>query len=419
MYLISILFLVVLISANNSQICKKTSEKLVCNKIEIKNDSFNYKDSDEIYIVYFKLQQPEILNEDFIQSIILWKNLDRNFQIFWFKNLLGFDINLFRTIGTKYSDIFYSYNIYDSKIRFYNGSQPLDECYETYPREKFKIKFTYFYFMLKNVFTSKLCLYHFNQFQIYQLYLQYLSNTFYKKNVLTFRKVDQQLDIQIVFGNFQYCYNIDLTDDLINSQLFKATTNLFFYGKVKSIQSTLFTNLTSLKSIVFDIYYARQLFQNTKTDWLENLNIGIGQEQFTSQIIHVTINQKINQEYYFLFDINHVFPDEDFCLYKNFPFKRLILLSIFDNAPPKYDQKYSCTFLWISQEYKFFLKYSSYVPDGFLFYSAFNDYFQNQSDFNNCNFTQRLENFDGDMNHLAKKLISVYESNDVNKKIYF
>ncbi|CAF1035926.1 unnamed protein product, partial [Brachionus calyciflorus] len=70
-------------------------------------------------------------------------------------------------------------------------------------------------------------------------------------------------------------------------------------------------------------------------------------------------------------DLNHIFPDEDFCIYKDFPFDKLILLSIVDNAPANIPIKYTCTFLWIAQNYSFYLKNFDKLIYGRIFYNKF------------------------------------------------
>lgn len=65
--------------------------------------------------------------------------------------------------------------------------------------------------------------------------------------------------------------------------------------------------------------------------------------------------------------ISKMFPDEDFCIYVDYPFDQLVIF--FDNITELYktkygllviDKEYSCTYLWLIQYYEFYYKYFTY-----------------------------------------------------------
>ncbi|RNA28873.1 hypothetical protein BpHYR1_028898 [Brachionus plicatilis] len=375
---------------NDAKFCSISSNKLVCNRLEIGQEFFSTEYKHKIQnldSIFFKLKSKQILNKNFLNGVNLWNTFDQKYQIFWFKNLLGFDINLFIKLGTNYSN-FYSFYLYNSKMLFLNGTHRA-ECANIYPDENFEINFVTFSLMKNINFKSKLCLYFFNKVKIQYLKIKYLTNTFYKKNILSFLKINDRVDISVKFVLIENCDNIHLTDYLIDLQFFKQTKVFNFLGKIKSIQRNLFASLTSVRFIAIDIYFAKQLIHRNTIEWIEELNQAVKPNQL-NRIIHISITHKFYPEYYFLLDINHLFPDEDFCFYKKFPFKKLILLSAFDNGAKKRVDQYSCTFLWLAQEYHFFLNYSSYITNGQLFYATFSS-FLNKTNFSRCNFEKRLE----------------------------
>ena len=53
--------------------------------------------------------------------------------------------------------------------------------------------------------------------------------------------------------------------------------------------------------------------------------------------------------------ISHLFPNKDFCLYKDFPFNQFVILTkVFmccTDIPDEYKMEFTCTFMWISQYY--------------------------------------------------------------------
>jgi hypothetical protein len=62
--------------------------------------------------------------------------------------------------------------------------------------------------------------------------------------------------------------------------------------------------------------------------------------------------------------LSKVFPDKDFCLYKDFPFSQLvILMENYENKKVlellKSTSHYTCTYLWLVQYFHKFLKFNS------------------------------------------------------------
>lgn len=190
------------------------------------------------------------------------------------------------------------------------------------------------------------------------------------------------------------CENVLINENIININLFSLTSQFYIFGKIRSIQSDLFSKLPSVKYIALDIYFAKNLFQSTKIEWIKKLNENLkihrnDFENFTNHIKFVNIVQRFYPEYYFQMDVSNIFPDEDFCLYKDFPFSKLILLSIQNNAPDNIGIKLSCTFLWIAQDYNLYLKHFDKIKNGILFYNVFKNF---SSDQLKCNFSKALEN---------------------------
>lgn len=81
----------------------------------------------KIHFIYFNLNTQKILDNNFLQYVQLLQNFNHKFQTYKFRNLLGFDLDLFLKLGSEYSN-FYSFLIYDSKIQFFNRSSKLEFC---------------------------------------------------------------------------------------------------------------------------------------------------------------------------------------------------------------------------------------------------------------------------------------------------
>ncbi|CAF1045858.1 unnamed protein product [Brachionus calyciflorus] len=384
-----------------SEVCKKENRlngyQLVCKNFEIDKKilTSNKTDYKQIGKIYYRLSEERILNEDLLIGINFFKSLKKKDSNFYFKNLLGFDLNLFNKIERNNS-MLYSFFIYNSKIDFYNRTARLSTCIPFYPENKLNLNIISLYFLNFNKFISKLCPFYFDNFEIDELNFNYLADSFYSKNKVSFTKINEsnKLNIQVETLSIGSCENLDINSDIINFQMFKSTSEFRFYGKIKNIESNIFSALTSLKFIMIDIYYSRQLLQNSQIRWIkslnENLQINDSQfENFTDHIKFVLISQKFYTEFYYKKDLYHLFPDEDFCIYRDFPFNKMVLLSINDNTPNNYKIKYTCTFLWIAQNYSFYLKHFKKIAHGIILYRNFKGFNISESD---CNFTKRLEN---------------------------
>ncbi|CAF0960379.1 unnamed protein product [Brachionus calyciflorus] len=367
--MIKLLTILLYLFAAGSEVCIKKNVlngfQLICNNLEIDKDILmrNKTSYKQIRQIYYRLGQKRILNEDLIKGIYFLKSLGQKGLVFYFKNLLGFDLNLLHKIEINNS-VFYNFFIYNSRIDFYNKTVKLSNCCPFFADNQFKVNFKSVYFMDFNKFVTKLCPFYFNNFEIEELNFNYLADSFYSKNKVSFTNINEsiKLNIKIKILKISNCENLDINSDIINCQMFQSTLNFLLFGKIKSIHPNTFSALPSLKFIMIDIYYSRQLLQNTQINWIKNLNKNLRindtqYENYTDHVKFVLISQRYYPEFYSKKDLYHIFPDEDFCIYRDFPFNKMVLLSINDNTPDNYKIKYTCTFLWIAQNYSFYLKH--------------------------------------------------------------
>ncbi|RNA41825.1 hypothetical protein BpHYR1_040018 [Brachionus plicatilis] len=111
------------------------------------------------------------------------------------------------------------------------------------------------------------------------------------------------------------------------------------FGEINSIQEDLLDHLPLLKFIILDGQNARKLFNKIGINWIKKLNkkIHINSLDYakvynqTNKIAYLMIYYKIQDyvtDYYEffepIFNLNNTFPDEDFCIYKDFPFDQLV-----------------------------------------------------------------------------------------------
>ena len=91
--------------------------------------------------------------------------------------------------------------------------------------------------------------------------------------------------------------------------------------------------------------------------------------------------------------ISNIFPEEDFCIYVDFPFNQFVIIKevIYDDVfkAINTDTKFTCTYLWLIQYYEFYSRYY------FNIYNGTDNYISeamNSSEFkaiSKCNFEEK------------------------------
>lgn len=112
--------------------------------------------------------------------------------------------------------------------------------------------------------------------------------------------------------------------------------------------------LSQLTLLKLDIYFARSLFSQG-IEWTKSINKNSNKSVFRIEIGH--------KEFPFIdsyLKINTLFPDHDFCIYKNFPFKNKVALDVSDGFI--YDKlNFTCTFNYIRlKNFNFSTKFTGY-----------------------------------------------------------
>ena len=249
-------------------------------------------------------------------------------------------------------------------------------------------------------FRNSLCALQLKNAKIGILKLNYLVNSYYKRNVINF--LDDDIDnngslnseiFRYVVDNF---YGLDLDWKLINRDIFKKSKEFHFDGVINSIQNDVFRSFEKLRLIRFNPIFLLNLIRKQGIDWIKSINMGIKSNLTNSEMINnidmeksVEIKFVIMNVFDFLYNNKaQLFYDEDFCLFKDFPFEQLIIINV--NLMIKQDKlDLSCTTLWLVQYYPIYYKYSKTL----IFKSEINQTLQvikNQSLLKKCDFQTRL-----------------------------
>ncbi|RNA22263.1 hypothetical protein BpHYR1_014710 [Brachionus plicatilis] len=171
-----------------------------------------------------------------------------------------------------------------------------------------------------------------------------MSDVFLKKNTLDFKPTDSQLEVNIESLEIHF-YRASITGKFLYKKIFKNTKSIFMSGYVKHISLEAFKYLESIKLINLEY----DIFKSTGVKYLQSLNL-----KFKNNSIFLP-----NHTIQICFGV-YYFPDEDFCLFKDFPANQLLLV-----VPFSPNSNCSCLLFWLLDSYFYdhglkFLENNSY-----------------------------------------------------------
>jgi hypothetical protein len=211
-----------------------------------------------------------------------------------------------------------------------------------------------------------------------QISLNRLSKSNIFKNFVSFKKTNETNDLNSTINNLYlgFIYKIDLSET-IHVSIFNKLKKLETYGQIEKIENdNLFVSFKNLKLIIINELSLKHFFHYVGLRWMKYLNNNILYKKNDSSSSNFNKNEqmilKLN-EYNFYNDKTsptqeYVYPDEDFCLFRDFPHKHLVF-------PYFYKCYNTCLFNWLIQ---------------------YRDMFQLDSDFKcnpfeiNCNFSNLI-----------------------------
>ena len=176
-----------------------------------------------------------------------------------------------------------------------------------------------------------------------------ISSSFLEKNSFSFQSlINQTAEADINSKIFQFIisvYRTDLNANLLNHLVFKRLKVLDINGQLNSIQVDLFKSFKELKMLRLRSENIKKLFSR-QNEWLEYLNYDVSVNAFDDQ------ENRRNAFFLVLFQIfsnvdYYDYPDKDFCFFKNFPHKRLVLPQL----KPVTKSSCSCTELFLIHKF--------------------------------------------------------------------
>jgi hypothetical protein len=269
------------------------------------------------------------------------------------------------------------------------------------------------FFLYKVFYNNKICPYVFMNTQLEQLFLGDISNSLIFRNRIRFININETNDFEMNIEMLGFLvfnlYSETITSTNLNQFVFKGLRALLIKGNLEHFEEGLFENFKEIKFISIKSDELINFFHRG-TEWLcsinRNLNVNLTDNHEVKQSIQKLVSVEIYAVSWSIFNKYYSFPDEDICLFENFPHSQLVLpLLIFD--PIQFDaDKYSCTLVWLFQYYKLyfyknFTEHINYVILQNEYVVAFENItlrkcLKNEVYFNEkflaCNFSQRFEN---------------------------
>lgn len=182
-----------------------------------------------------------------------------------------------------------------------------------------------------------------------------------------YKNENEQLNSDITILGIFNALNIDLDSNILNRYVFAKIKYIIFYGQLSSIEIDLFKPFEYFRSVRFDSSIKRVIHKQGIT-WISyiNSNLSVNLTNATEVNINFEHYKQITiglwNYYYSEKTIKELFPDEDFCLYKNFPFDQLVVLIQLNvtrdgKIDSILDTSLTCTYLWLAQYFPTYLKF--------------------------------------------------------------
>jgi len=219
----------------------------------------------------------------------------------------------------------------------------------------------------RKIFYSKtVCPYIFMKSPLRSMSLFEITNSLIYKNIFEFIDVNETHEFNMGLKQFE---NLALdiayeriTHKLIEKNVFNKMKFLSLNGIIYDIQADLFASFGEIRLIYisvdnFGIFFHKGL------DWLQYLNLGIyvslNETELNIRGANYNLNYAVHiifHEVWSIFRDIYEYPNQDLCLFKDFPHHRLVYPTILTGKLIPC----SCTLIWMIQYSKFYL-YKNYT----------------------------------------------------------
>lgn len=370
-----VFYLIALQQANDFDVCRDESNKylqnyLVSGQENVTCSKFsNFKTFDELildcnqtynitnYVVMWP-KNPLLIDKTFQLDKLFNQSQIDSIKSLNIGNLKGIDLNskTFVLNSNRFKQR-KTLSIYYSKLDIYSNSIliDLDECNLNAYNSKtnfFRFAFT---ISIQNVNYPRIwCPYFFHNFDLSRLYFFEITNSFLIKNRLNFFQLNESTNVCIKYLRkleFGIQYE-SLTKHNLCPDLFMKTLYIGVTGILNGIQDNLFDYFPHLNNIDFIISNLRELFHGGNK-WMNGLNVNSAGTLKKSLRLEFRHEKQMRS-----FDSIYEYPDEDLCLFKEFPHER----SVYPLIVPGKRLECTCTLYWLQAN---ILRYENEIKQTF------------------------------------------------------
>jgi hypothetical protein len=344
-------------------------------KLIIKLNSFEELNVNCSEIFYLKVntiklfaQKKLFLESNFtLQGLNHLFNLSQQARFIEIFNIKGFNFNLNSTsvqLSSGYITLVnFNFDFYLNEIKIVDKETclSLKNVLSEHREKTFMPLIRNLDFRRKIFYSKTVCPYVFMKSPLRSMSLFEITNSLIYKNTLEFLDVNETNELDMGLNKFE---NLALdiayeriTHKLIEKNVFKKMKYLSLSGIIYDIQTDLFASFSEIKLIYvsvdnFGIFFHKGL------DWLKHLNLGVnvslnetelnirGENYNLNYAVHLIIH-----EVWSIFRDTYEYPNQDLCLFKDFPHHRLIYPTIYTGKLIPC----SCTLLWMIQYSNFYL----------------------------------------------------------------
>jgi hypothetical protein len=269
-------------------------------------------------------------------------------------NLIGFDIHASPLqLPSKLIRKRTILQIFTSYLEFYSNKHHINsssgaECNLDMYNNEFNFLNSFYIVIFNNIVYPKfICPLAFKGSNITHIEFADVTNSFLRLNLLNFYILNRTQSIlsitksiKIVLLKLIY---VKLDEKLFSKSLFKYITFLRIHGVLRGIESDLFKEFIVLKNIDFQLDNFKEFF-HSGIKWMICLNKNVRYSNETEIIYKEMIMLRFNYlKKEVSFDPIYEYPDEDVCLFKEFPHERLVFPLIVSGK----QLNCTCTLMWL------------------------------------------------------------------------
>ena len=297
--------------------------------------------------VQFLPLQNILVDREFSLAEIFKTSLINSLEYIFISNVRGFDLNSIKIPSrVPKTQLMLSY----AKFSVYQHGRALSKCnVDTFNASlNFLASFSSLYFRHVK-YATQMCPLAFRQIAATKIFFTDITNSLLATNRLTFSHVSDStgLELEHLVNLYFEIYYESLTRDLLYPALFRNVNSVSLTGVLERIEADLFRDYPKINLVLFKISNLRGFF-HAGTQWMNSLNSHVRVNLSSPTDVKLNIKKLWvlvleHPTSFVSFDQVYEYPDEDLCLFREFPHDRLVYPILY----PGKQINCSCTLKWL------------------------------------------------------------------------